>query len=298
MRRLVLLLLVAVSVPSYADTYTQTRNPVVLVHGFMGFDSLLGIVDYFHGIPGALRDGGARVYVVDVSAAGSTVTRGEQLIAQLDTLRALYRHERFNLIGHSQGGPTTRYVASVRPDLVASVTSIAGVHQGSAVADGLVNSPASGLAKGVVGATATLVGALSGSARPQDSVAALSSLTSSSARDFNARHPQGQPTTSCGQGPELVNGIRYFSIGGNSTFTNVFDVGDTFLSATGLFFGGVDNDGMVSRCGQHWGTVVRDDYGWNHMDEVNQILGIRGLFSASPSSVYRAQVNRLKNLGL
>ena len=34
-----------------------------------------------------------------------------------------------NLIGHSHGGPTARYVASVRPDLVGSVSSVAGVNK-------------------------------------------------------------------------------------------------------------------------------------------------------------------------
>ena len=42
--------------------YTQTRYPIVLVHGLFGFDSFLG-VDYFYGIPSALRRDGARVYV-------------------------------------------------------------------------------------------------------------------------------------------------------------------------------------------------------------------------------------------
>ena len=45
-------------------------------------------------------------------------------------------------------------------------------------------------------------------------------------------------------------------------------------------------------------SVIRDDYAWNHLDEVNQIAGLRGLFSSSPTSVYRSQVNRLKNAGL
>ena len=37
---------------------------------------------------------------------------------------------------------------------------------------------------------------------------------------------------------------------------------------------------------------------WNHLDEVNQMLGLRGLFSSNPVSVYRAHANRLKNAGL
>ncbi len=65
-----------------------------------------------------------------------------------------------------------------------------------------------------------------------------------------------------------------------------------------VFFGSESNDGLVSRCSSHWGQVIRDDYNWNHMDEVNQVMSLRGLFRSSPISVYRTQANRLKNLGL
>src|SRR5437868_2163845 len=68
--------------------YTQTRYPIVLVHGLFGFGSFLG-VDYFYGIPQALRDDGARVFVAQVSAANSTEVRGEQLLAQVKTILAL-----------------------------------------------------------------------------------------------------------------------------------------------------------------------------------------------------------------
>lgn len=303
MRRGLLVLLVLLSVPAFADTYTKTKHPIVLVHGLLGFDSLLGIVDYFHGIPGELRNGGAKVYVVDVSQANSSTLRGEQLIDQLDALKALHGHQKFNLIGHSHGGPTARYVASVRPDLVASVTSVGSPHTGSAVAD-LIRTVApkgslqESITAGFVNALGALVGFLSGSARPQDSLEALASLNTAGSATFNAQHPQGKPSTACGQGANLVNGVRYYSLGGTSVLTNVFDASDALMAAGALAFGFEQNDGLVGRCSSHWGTVLRDDYGWNHLDEVNQLVGLRGLFSSSPKSVYRAQANRLKGLGL
>jgi triacylglycerol lipase len=85
---------------------------------------------------------------------------------------------------------------------------------------------------------------------------------------------------------------------GTSVLTNVLDISDAALGAGGLFFGFEQNDGLVGRCSSRWGTVLRDNYGWNHLDEVNQFLGLRGLFSSSPQSVYRAQANRLQSLGL
>ena len=119
---------------AHAGGYTQTQHPIVLVHGLFGFDTLAG-VDYFYGIPHSLTRDGATVYVAQVSAANSTEVRGEQLLEQVETLLAATGATKVNLIGHSHGGPTARYVASVRPDLVASVTSIGGVNKGSKVAD-------------------------------------------------------------------------------------------------------------------------------------------------------------------
>ena len=37
-----------------ADTYTQTRYPVVLAHGMFGWDKMAGIIDYWYQIPQTL----------------------------------------------------------------------------------------------------------------------------------------------------------------------------------------------------------------------------------------------------
>lgn len=285
------------------STYTQTRFPIVLVHGLLGFDSVLGVYDYWYGIGDDLRAGGARVYTASVSASNFTEVRGEQLIRDLDRIRAITGAAKFNLIGHSHGGPTVRYVASVRPDLAASVTLIGSPNLGSPVADATnallpPGSPLRPLVAGFVNALSAFLGAASGNADPQNALGALASLTSSGSAAFNARHPQGQPTVRCGSGAAVVNGVRYYSWTGTSVLTNLFDVSDPVLGAGALFFGFEQNDGLVGQCSARWGVVLRDDYGWNHGDEVNQFLGLRGLFASSPSAVVRAHANRLKNLGL
>ncbi len=283
--------------------YTQTKNPIVLVHGLLGFDSVLGVYDYWYGIGGELKSGGAKVYTASVSASNYSEVRGEQLIRDLDNLRAVTGKQKFNLIGHSHGGPTIRYVASVRPDLVASVTVLGSPNTGAPMADLLSTTLPPGSASrtivaGFVNALSGFLGGLSGNTDPQNALGALASLSTAGSSAFNSRHPQGKPTSSCGSGPEVVNGIRYYSMGGTSVLTNVFDVSDPLMGAGSLVFGFQQNDGLVGRCSSHWGTVLRDDYSWNHLDEVNQFLGLRGLFSSSPSSVLRAQANRLKTLGL
>lgn len=285
-----------------ADTYAQTRYPIVLVHGLLGFDAI-GPVNYWYGIPSSLRSSGATVYVPQQSAANASEVRGEQLLAQLRQLKAAYGHTRFNLVGHSHGGQTVRYVASVAPELVASVTTVGTPHQGSKVADAVeAGTSATGTTTAVaavVNALATFLDWLSGGGgNPQDSLAALKSLNTSGAAAFNASHPAGAPASACGQGPATANGVRYYSVGGTSVLTNVLDLADPMLVASSIFFGSEANDGLVSRCSSHWGTVLRDNYAWNHLDEVNQSFGLRGLFTPDPVAFYRAQANRLKLLGL
>ncbi len=295
--------LTLVPVSSFAAGYTQTRYPIVLVHGVFGFDNI-GPVEYFYGIPSALRYDGARVYTVQVSAANSTEVRGEQLLTQVKQILAATGAGKVNLMGHSHGGPTARYVASVRPDLVGSVTSIGGVNKGSAVADVLLGvAPPGSLANTVIvsitNGLATIINFLSGgSGLSQNALAAAQSLSTAGSARFNWAHPAGLPTTACGEGAYSVRGVSYFSWSGAKPYTNVFDIVDPALALTSLAFGGAKNDGLVSSCSSHLGRVIRDDYAMNHLDEVNQTVGIVNLFETSPVTLFRQQANRLKNQGL
>lgn len=284
-----------------ASGYTQTRYPIVLAHGMSGFQKLFGIVEYWHGIPGELRAGGAKVYVTSVSAFGSSEARGEQLLAQVEYIAAASGAGKVNLIGHSQGGLDVRYVAAVRPDLVASVTTVGTPHAGAGLADFLVeNSTEGGFTQAALDALGSVLGwaidLLAGTDNPQDALGALNQLSSQGTDAFTARYPRGVPATFCGSAPELVNGIRYYSWTGNSVLTNLLDVSDAPLGVTALF--GNDSDGLVDRCSAHFGRVIRDSYRMNHLDEVNQLLGLVSIFESNPKSVFRAHANRLKNAGL
>ncbi len=288
---------------AWATGYTQTKYPIVLVHGLFGFDNI-GPVEYFYDIPEALRSGGAQVFVSQVSAANSTEVRGEQLLAEVQQILAATGAAKVNLIGHSHGGPTARYVASVRPDLVASVTTVGGVNKGSPVADILLGvAPPNSLSRtaitSVTNGLADLISFLSGSPNlPQNSIAAATSLSTAGSAQFNAVHPEGVPTSACGQGAAQVNGVHYFSWSGAQPATNIFDVSDPFLVLTSFAFAGGSNDGLVGTCSSHLGTVIRDNYGMNHLDEVNQTLGLVNIFETSPVTVFRQQANRLQGLGL
>ncbi len=288
---------------SKPSTYTQTKYPIILTHGLYGFDSLLGI-DYWHKVPETLRKDGAKVYLTTVSNSHSPEVRGEQLIPQIERILAISGAKKANLIGHSHGGPTIRYVASVRPDLVASVTTIAGVNKGTPVADTLSkwandSSFFSGTIEFLGNVLARLIDFISGGGHDQDIMAALASMTTEKTAAFNQRHPGGIPVTECGEGDYVDSGIRYYSWSGAKPGTNIFDPLDLLTRTTSLFFpAGMKNDGLVSSCSSHLGMVIRDDFRMNHLDEVNMLLGIHDLWSTDPLTVFRSHANRLKNAGL
>lgn len=285
-----------------AEGYTETEYPIVLAHGASGFDSLFGVFDYWPGIVGALEKDGATVFVTEVSQFHDTEVRGEQLLAQVEEIVALTGQPKVNLVGHSHGGLDSRYVAAMRPDLVASVTTVGTPHHGAEVADVLrevlqEGSFGESVIAGVVGGVGTLLALLSGASNPQDPLEALHSLSSNGAAEFNAAYPKGLPTTWCGEGPAEVDGIYYFSWSGTRPVTNLLDASDPMLGLTSLVYG-ESNDGLVGRCSSHFGTVIRDDYKQNHLDEVNLLLGLVHWWSVGPKTLFRQHANRLQNLGL
>lgn len=306
-------LLLAMASPSFAwfsffsnSSYAKTRYPIVLAHGMAGFDKI-GPVDYWYGIPGDLQSRGAKVYLTQVSSFESSEVRSEQLLAQVQDILAISGASKVNLIGHSHGSQSVRYVAAALPGRVASVTTVGGPAKGSAVADVIVSvSDIAGedLSAGIgsiVSAFGALIGLAAGEQLPQDALAGLASLSTAGATDFNTRFPAGVPTTACGEGAYVVNNVRYYSWSGTGHITNILDPLDLVLTASSAaFIGQADNqnDGLVGRCSSHIGKVVRDNYNMNHLDEVNQILGLTALFETDPVVVFRNHANRLKNAGL
>ena len=282
--------------------YTRTRYPIVLAHGLAGFDDLFGVIDYWYGIENALEDGGAKVFVTSVAPFNTPQERGEQLIDQIETIIAITGKPKVNLIGHSQGGLDIRYVAAVRPDLVASVTTVGSPHKGADLADFLTANFLNGgftqsVLSGLGNALGTILGLLGGNSNPNDAIAAIRALTAASLATFNAQYPAGVPTTSCGSGATSANGIRLYSWSGTGVLTNALDIGDPALGISSLFYNEA-NDGLVERCSSRFGSVIRDNYFMNHLDEVNQVIGLVSIFESNPKTVFRAHANRLKNAGL
>lgn len=292
------------------STYAKTRYPIVMVGGFLAFDSILGI-EYFYGVSDELRKNGATVLDSNVSKFQTNEFRGEELIRQIEDYLAVTGASKVNIIGHSQGAATARYVAAVRPDLVASVTSVHGMNRGTPISTYIQQvatpgSVAETLMEGLTRGFGYVVSLISGGPNPgsQSAIAIMKGADPEDYKRFNALYPAGMPTTACGtRGDASKNGVRYWSWGGVGgyfgTTTNAMDPVDTMmLNFTALMLGNkITHDGVVPLCGQYLGTPIRHNYRHNHVDAMRHLFGLMGV-ETDPKTLYRTHANRLKIAGL
>lgn len=297
------------AMPALAEEsdYAKTRYPIVISPSGGAFTKI-GPLYSFHRIPQDLQKHGATVFLPKLASINKPEVRGEQLLDYVDEVLAITGAEKVNLVGHSLGALTIRYVAAVAPEKVASVSTVGSLTLGSPVGDWaqelfklpLIGTPIQKLAEGIGNLMGYVFGFLEGEEFEQDAHSLYISLSGAGAADYNARFPQGVPETRCGEGAHEVNGVRYYSWGGTKVFTHALDPFDYLVSVTQLFFKGVDDgtsDGLVGRCSSHLGKVIRDDYRMNHLDEVNQVLGLRDPYT-DPVAIFRQHANRLKLEGL
>lgn len=251
--------------------------PIVLVHGMAGFRNI-GPIEYFYGIPEALRKDGHDVWVSRQDPINDSEVRGAQALAFVESVLLATGKARVNLIGHSQGGFDVRYVASKLGARVATVTTIATPHAGDPVAEAALG--AGPVAQQILAKLLELYGAVSGfdsNARAQ-----VAGFTAAGAKAFADKHPDDRR-------------VAYFSIAGRSggsdggtdcfalsrpRFISRWDgvrdpVDPLFLPFVSLL-DGLDprpvHDGLVpvtsARYGTFLGCIPAD-----HMDEVNQLFG-------------------------
>jgi triacylglycerol lipase len=245
---------------------TKCAHPIVLAHGWMGFDSLIlpGVPrsEYFRGVREHLEAAGHRVYVTRVSPLAGVRHRAEQLAEQLAKIDA----EKVNIVAHSMGGLDARYAIS-RLGLakrVASLTTIGTPHFGTPLADTSLIMRELPLLRG-----ALLLGlGLDG----------IHDLTTTQMALFNTSVPD-------------MRGVHYASYvgwvnGGVRDVHALLAPGFTYLSRrTG------DNDGMVPASSQRWGEVL----GEVNADHWAQIGWSRGL---DAKTFYAAIARALARFGL
>lgn len=278
--------------PDAGSPVPEGPYPIVLSHGFFGFESLgvgeWDITDYFYGVPEHLASlGETEVFTPAVDPFNDSTHRGEELLAQVERILEETGAAKVNLIGHSQGGLDVRYVASVRPDLVASVTSIATPHLGTPMLDLVDAATANPSLRRPLNDLLRLIGGVLWSEIDEDSdiFQSFESLSASGAAEFNERHPD-QP------------GVAYYSLTGRSDYHLGADLCDPqggpspafiarwaderdpidplFAVAEAMFDGGFGdpepNDGLVrvssARWGRFLGCIPAD-----HLDQVGQLFG-------------------------
>lgn len=295
-----------VTVTGTKYTYAKTKYPMVYAHGLFGFGSVVG-VDYFYQILPDLARNGASAWYTTVSPVNSSEVRGEQLLQQVENIIAITGQPKVNLVGHSHGGQSVRYISGVAPDKVASVTTIASGNKGAGIADlilklvegNFLEAPVTGVINALVSPVLVWAQGQDPKIFPYDSKAAAKSLSTAGSLAYNQKFPLGVPTSACGDGPAQQKGIYFFSFMGNSAFNTIRDPSDSGMLATSLLQNNRgDNDGIVGRCDAKFGKTIRDTHNWNHFDEINHVLGIRGILSADPVQVHREHASRLKALGL
>jgi triacylglycerol lipase len=260
--------------------------PVVLAHGFFGFEKFAGqdFLTYFYGVKDYLAQKGEMVTTPSVDPFNDSTTRGAQLADRVHEVLMQTGAAKVNIIGHSQGGLDARVVAHDHPDWVASVVTVATPHHGTPISDIALKLLADPNAQQIIDQLANLIGAplYDQIGNTTSVVKGLSQFSQQGIADFNAKYPDAP-------------GVYYASIGGRSnlkgkdadctgTFAIPFlkaldgdvDPVDPLLSITGLALSngvdGVSNDGLVrakdAQWGDFWGCVPAD-----HLDEIGQLFG-------------------------
>ena len=312
-----------------ARPYCETDYPIILVPGVLGFESLIGVVDYFYGVENSLENDGAVIYTANLTGWSGTDQRGDQLIAFVDALKASHpEYTKFNFIAHSHGSTTSRYAMKHRPEVFASLTTIAGPHQGTPFADYVNEDLPDGVETvgyaGLEMLAGDFVALLSGHkdlVGTQDAASCVAHFTKDGMEQFNTDNPcagvpKGASPGLYGDDAETVDGsfygdglgnpdgdIRYYSWTGNTGTGSVtsVDILDSVMFISNSFIRGYDYegdaDGLVPVASSHFGEVLNDTYNWNHVDEVNHTLGIINPFAADPVAVFRQHANRLQNAG-
>ncbi len=267
----------------------KTSYPVVLAHGMMATDDMLGFIDYWWGIEDALEDEGANVYATAVNCMDSTANKAAQFRQQFLEILAVTGKSKANIVGHSHGTVYTRYAVSNLglSSRVASHTSICGPHRGSSVADVVVGIlPDSG--EWLVGSILDVVYCfLLGDSSPNSMQNAYDMTTGYMQNVFNPNTPN-------------KSGVYY-----QSWATRIYTItADMILQPTWLlllFYEGA-NDGLVSVNSAKWGnfrgTFTGDWYnigGVSHINAINHFFGVTP--GADVKGWYVDIVSDLKNRG-
>lgn len=262
--------------------------PIVLAHGFFGFNDFAGagFLTYFYGVKEYMQgQDEPLVFTPSVDPFNTSDFRGAQLVANIEEIVKATGYEKVNIIGHSQGGLDARVAANLRPDLVASVVTVATPHHGSRIADVVLKLVADPNAQDLVNDLLVLIGAplYDQIGNETNVILPLKLFSQEGIAEFNKAHLD-EP----GVFYASITGRTDLNLGGSACITNVklpfitdwqnkLDVVDPLLSLSETILDGgfgdpYPNDGLVrvadAKRGEFWGCIPAD-----HLDEVGQLFG-------------------------
>jgi triacylglycerol lipase len=269
----------------------QTKYPIVMAHGMGASAQILGIINYWNRIPATLEDEGADVYITSVNGMDSTVNKALAFKQQFLQIKAVTGAAKLNIIGHSHGTIYTRYAISNLglSSYVASYTSIAGPHRGSAVADVIMGVIPNNI-KPLVGACLDFVYAyIFGDSHPNSVQNGYDLVRSYMINTFNPNTPN-------------KSGVYYQSWAGKIKMMAI-DARNWYFAPTWsiLLATEGDNDGLVSITSAQWGNYrgVQEgawySAGVDHLNIVDQVFGVTPGFDAP--GFYVSLVSDLKSRG-
>jgi triacylglycerol lipase len=254
--------------------------PIVLAHGFAGFERI-GPINYFFQVAADLRSRGETVIEAQVPPFESSAVRARYLAGVVDdTLRATGACK-VSLIGHSQGGIDGRYLISSLGygDRVAALVTVASPHRGTPVADaalGLIPGFSYDVINALLRALWGGIARAPGDAQVQ---ASLRQLSRDGMAGFNPKNPDDRR-------------VKYYSVAGRSSGrvaaaecaggvwgnSSRIDLLDPLLAVAIPAFAltspsplsPVPNDGLVTVASSRWGTFL-GCVPADHLDQVGQI---------------------------
>ena len=245
-----------------------TRFPLVMVHGWTGFENI-GPLTYFFNVQDDLEDLGYPIAIAVLDPYNSVDIRGEQLKDFVATVLANQRARKVNLLGHSQGGIDSRYVAAEGGggygDRVGAVITLGTPHYGTPFTD-----IALGLIPGPTEPVLAFLFNFLGAAQDQQSdvLASLETLSETFMQEeFNVLYVDDPR-------------VKYYSWMGETCVGGLGcqDILDPLLvfSYETIFAEAGANDGLVPESSAMWGEylgLIPAD----HIDQIGQIAGVTGL---------------------
>ncbi len=261
--------------------------PIVLAHGFFGFDKFAGLdfATYFYQVKDYLaQNGETQVYTPAVDPFNDSTYRGAQLSDAIQKILQQTGYAKVNIIGHSQGGLDARVVAHDHPDWVASVVTYATPNEGTQVADVVLRLISDPNAQAIIDALVKVVGApLYDQVGNQTLLSKPMKLFSQAGiAAFNQQYPDAPGVTyySIAGRTDLSLGIPDCNAPGAPSFITDFnktlDPVDPLLKPTNTLLdeglSQVPNDGLVQVKSARWGTFL-GCVPADHLDEIGQLFG-------------------------